>query len=164
MRAALCAAMIAACVGCSNLSARPADLNASINDRSIPIEVSGPHSRERARTVIRFLKAFASSDPNELKETVTADFTWHLHVGEGDFRGRTVSGVDGIMQVKEERRSDWSNVNYSNIRLFVADNRVVQTYRVTGDSRRYGAFDANGVDLYLVREGRVVIKDSYWKQ
>jgi hypothetical protein len=66
--------------------------------------------------------------------------------------------------VKEERRRDWSNVNYSNIRLYVADNRVLQTYRVTGNSRRYGAFDANGVDLYLVREGRVVIKDSYWKQ
>lgn len=163
IRTALSAAMIAACVGCSGPSVKPASLGVSIGDLSIPIEASGPRARENGAVVVRFLKAFAKSDPRELNETVTADFTWYLHVAEGDFRGRTVSGVNGILRVKEERRSDWSNLNYSNVRIYVAGDRVVQTYRVTGSSRQSGAFDANGVDLYLVRDGRIAIKDSYWK-
>lgn len=164
MRLAFFAAMIAASAGCSGPSVRPVNLNASIGDRSIPIEASGPHGRENAEVAIRFLTAYAHSDPKELKDVVTADFVWHLHAGEGDFRGRTVNGVDGIVQVQEERRNDWSKVNYSDVRFYVVGNQILQTYRVTGISRRSGIFDANGVDLYLVRDGRIAIKDSYWKQ
>lgn len=160
----LSAAMIAACAGCSNTSVKPQTFNASIGDRSIPIEVSGPLAQENAQVAMRFLKAFANSDANELKEAVTTDFVWFLHDGNGDFRGRTVSGVDGIIQVKKERSNDWSNVTYSDVHFYVVGNRIVQTYRVTGNSRQFGPFDANGVDLYLVRDGRIAIKDSYWKQ
>jgi hypothetical protein len=75
-----------------------------------------------------------------------------------------VSGVGAMIGILQERRLAWRDVRYADVRLIASDDRVFQTYRVTGNDLESGPFDATGIDLYEIRNGKITLKDSYWKQ
>lgn len=159
----LCVA-IATCSGCSANISGTLGIVTSAGNQSVAVEATGPFGRKNTDLVMRFLTAFAKKDSVSMSKTVTSDFIWHLHTTDGDYRGRTVIGVESVMRVLEERRIDWRNVKYTDVKFYISNDRIVQTYRVQGLSNRFGEFDANGVDLYTIRDHRIARKDSYWKQ
>jgi ketosteroid isomerase-like protein len=153
-------AIALACTSCTSPSVK------SLRIMGQPVEIEAPdaHAFASASLVARFLEDFATADSAGLTAVVSDDFTWHLHTRRGDYRGRTVSGVGAMIGILQERRSAWRDVRYADVRLIASGDRVFQTYRVTGHDLESGPFDATGVDLYEIRDGKITLKDSYWKQ
>ena len=153
-------AIALACASCASHSVK------SLRIMGQPVEIEAPdaHAFASASLVAQFLEGFATADSAALTAVVSDDFTWHLHTRRGDYRGRTVSGVGAMIGILQERRLAWRDVRYADVRLIASDDRVFQTYRVTGNDLESGPFDATGIDLYEIRNGKITLKDSYWKQ
>ena len=153
-------AIALACASCTSPSVK------SLRIMGQPVEIEAPdaHAFASASLVARFLEGFATADSAALTAVVSDDFIWHLHTRRGDYRGRTVNGVGAMIGILQERRSAWRDVRYADVRLIASGDRVFQTYRVTGNDLESGPFDATGIDLYEIRNGKITLKDSYWKQ
>lgn len=148
------------CAGCASPSVK------ALRIMGQPVEIEAPddHAFASATLVARFLEGFATADSAALSAVISDDFTWHLHTRQGDYRGRTVSGVGSMIGILQDRRLAWREVRYADVRLIASGNRVLQTYRVTGIDLESGPFNATGIDLYEIRDGKIRLKDSYWKQ
>ena len=125
---------------------------------------TGTVSQEMADDLMtRFGKGFFRADPDLLRACVTDDFCWHLHEGPEVPRGRTVRGVDAVVEVIRWRREHWLDVRYDDVHVTTDGTQIVQTFRVSGIDEHGHRFDCRAVDLYPVRDGLVAAKDSYWK-
>lgn len=113
----------------------------------------------------RFGRAFFSSDAARLEEVLAPDACWQFAIGSLP-QGRVRHGVEGFLQGKRENEALFADLRYDDVlgRPF-GDDGIVLTYRVSGRRRADGsALDARGVELITVRDGRLVLKDVYWKQ
>lgn len=109
-------------------------------------------------------KGFNSGDANAVMACVTEDFEWILASGPDAPHGRVVRGRESVAATMAARAKEIPEMRFSETDLIYAGDRVVGTYRVTGryaDGRR---IDARGCDIYVIRDGKISRKDSYWKQ
>lgn len=109
-------------------------------------------------------KGFNAANVDAILECVTDDFEWILAAGPDAPHGKIVRGRDGVAATMAERAREISELRFSETDLIYAGDRVIGTYRVTGryaDGRR---IDARGCDIYVIRDGKIARKDSYWKQ
>jgi ketosteroid isomerase-like protein len=112
----------------------------------------------------RLGKGFNNHDVNAILECVTEDFEWILAEGPDAPHGKIVRGREGVAAAMAERAKAIPELRFSETDLIYAGGRVIGTYRVTGryaDGRR---IDARGCDVYVIRDGKIARKDSYWKQ
>ena len=116
------------------------------------------------RIMNEFSIAYLKSDREALAAVLTDDFVWHVHDGEDSAHGKTYHGVDAMLTVLAQRAEDWSDTSYSEIEFHASGDRVFQQFRVKGNDRRFGRFDSYGIDIYVIRDGRIASKDSYWKR
>jgi len=113
----------------------------------------------------RFGAAFFRRDLGALAEVVTDDFEWRFAIGGDDPHGRVYRGVAGVETGFAERDRLLASARYDEVRTTaLADGRVLMEYRVTGTFAGGGAFDLMGVELLAFRNGRLALKDVYWKQ
>lgn len=109
-------------------------------------------------------KGFNAANVDAILECVTDDFEWILAAGPDAPHGKIVRGRDGVAATMAERAQEIPELRFSETDLIYAGDRVIGTYRVTGryaDGRR---IDARGCDIYVIRDGKIARKDSYWKQ
>ncbi len=109
-------------------------------------------------------KGFNSGDVDAILECVTDDFEWILAAGPDAPHGKIVRGREGVAATMAARAKEIPELRFSETDLIYSGDRVVGTYRVTGryaDDRR---IDARGCDIYVIRDGKIARKDSYWKQ
>ncbi len=109
-------------------------------------------------------KGFNATNVDAILECVTDDFEWILAAGPDAPHGKIVRGRDGVAATMAERAREIPELRFSETDLIYAGDRVIGTYRVTGryaDGRR---IDARGCDIYVIRDGKIARKDSYWKQ
>lgn len=112
----------------------------------------------------RFMRAYAKADHEGLREVLSEDFVWHQHVGPDSPYGATIRGVDAMVETIKWRQSNWSNVRYDDMNIVTTPELIVQTFRVSGTDEHGIHFDCRAVDLYPVRDGRLTMKDTYWKR
>jgi len=113
----------------------------------------------------RFGKAFFSRDRALLAETVTDDVQWHFAIGSDGPHGRVRIGVDGILQGIQENDALFERLRFTDVVCHaVGADRIVMTYLLDGKHRDGDAFSLRGIELITVRDGRVAVKDVYWKQ
>ncbi len=113
----------------------------------------------------RFRQAYARADGDALRDVVAEDFVWHQHVATTtDDRptGRVLRGVDALLEEIAWRSEHWQEVNYEGLEERATADLMVQTFTISGkeDGVR---FHAKAVDLYPVKDGRISMKDTYWK-
>jgi len=109
-------------------------------------------------------KGFNAGDVAAVLECVTDDFEWILAGGPEAPHGKIVRGREAVAATITARAREIPELRFSETDLIYAGDRVVGTYRVTGrysDGRR---IDARGCDIYVIRDGKIARKDSYWKQ
>ena len=115
----------------------------------------------------RFGKAFNAGDAADILECVTDDFEWWLHEGPEAPHGRVVRGRAALEAELAARKTRYRELRFSETEVTVAGERVVGTFRARGahaEGVNFGAaIDVRGCDLYVLREGRIARKDSYWK-
>lgn len=120
-------------------------------------------SEEADELMSRFSRAFVSADAEGLAQCLAQDFVWHLHEGPDSPHGRTVEGIEGMLQVLRDRKENWQDVRYSDVSVSTDGSLIIQTFRVSGRDSQGRNFDVRAVDLYPVEGGRIKAKDSYWK-
>ena len=109
-------------------------------------------------------KGFNSGDANAVMECVTEDFEWILASGPDAPHGRGVRGRESVAATMAARAKESPEMRFSETDLIYAGDRVVGTYRVTGRYADGRKIDARGCDIYVIRDGKISRKDSYWKQ
>lgn len=113
----------------------------------------------------RFGKAFNAGDIDAILDCVTADFRWIMARGPQAPHGRVVEGREALRTALAERGQELADVRFSDAQVFAAGDRVIGTFRMTATRRADGAaVDLRGCDIYVVRDGLIASKDSYWKQ
>ena len=124
-----------------------------------------PASLDETRRIMNeFSAAYVKRDQDGLKKVLSEDFVWYVHDGTDTARGAANQGVDGLLEVLNQRQTNWSDVAYSDIEFYASGDKVFQQFRVRGVDSEKGAFDTFGIDVYVIRDGKIVSKDSYWKR
>ncbi len=114
-----------------------------------------------------FKRAFANADADGLAKVLTDDFVWHMHWFPGDApapTGHVVQGADAMVAEINWRRENWSEVRFEGVSESYVDDLVVQTFTISGLDHDGQRFEVDAVDLYRVVDGRLALKDTYWKQ
>ena len=111
-----------------------------------------------------FGKAWMKGDVEGILACVTDDFEWRQATGTDDPAGRIVTGKEGLRQALAERDVSFADLTYSENKVEVFGDRIVQTFRISGTTPDGKPADWRGCDLYHVRDGKLAYKDSYWKQ
>lgn len=110
----------------------------------------------------RFFEAFNTGDFDRIWPTVTDDFEWRLPAGPG----APYTSAKGEAAFREAYTRRWAflkHFNAVNEVVFVSGDRVYQHYRVSGTGPDGAAVDFTGLDFYIVRDGKIALKDAYNK-
>lgn len=122
---------------------------------------------DKAATALmqRFGKAYFSRDRAKLAEVITEDAEWHFAFGADAPHGRVRKGIAGFMQGMAENDALFEQLKFNDVKCHgLGPDRLVMTYVVDGKYRGGAAFTLRGVELVTAREGRVAMKDVFWKQ
>ncbi len=111
-----------------------------------------------------FGKAFNRGDIDGILACVTDDFEWRLAAGPDAPDGRIVRGKEAVRAALEERDREIAEMRFSETSVAVAGDTVFGCFRATGKTRDGQPIDRRGVDIYRIRDGKIALKDSYWKQ
>lgn len=121
-------------------------------------------SNEVALQLLKKLgKGFNNGDVNAILECVTDDFEWILAEGPDAPHGKIIRGRDAVSATMAARTKEMPELRFSETEVMYAGDRVIGTYRVTGRYADGCKIDARGCDVYVVRDGKIARKDSYWK-
>lgn len=112
----------------------------------------------------RFGKAFNRGDIDGILACVTDDFEWRLAAGPDAPDGKVVRGKEAVRAALEDRDREIAEMRFSETEVTVSGDRIFGTFRATGRTRDGRAIDRRGLDIYRVRDGKIALKDSYWKQ
>ena len=110
----------------------------------------------------RFFEAFNTGDFDRVWATDTDDFEWRLPTGPGA-PYPSAKGEAAFRDAYTKRWAFLKHFNAVNEVVFVGGNRVYQHYRVSGTGPDGRAVDFGGVDFYIVRDGKIALKDAYNK-
>ena len=129
-----------------------------------------PMTDEMAGAIMsRFGKAFFKKDATLLADVLTPDAEWHFAFGPDAPHGRVRRGVDGFLAGARENDSMFEHLRFDQIVCrALGDDRIVMTYLLDGRHRaaegRGAAFALRGVELISLRDGKIALKDVFWKQ
>lgn len=124
----------------------------------------GDHDKQVMALLREFGKAFNRGDIDEILACVTEDFEWRLAGGPDAPDGRIVRGKDEVRAALEERDRETAEMRFSETEVTIAGDKVFGSFRATGRARDGRAIDRRGLDVYAVRDGKIALKDSYWKE
>jgi len=110
-----------------------------------------------------FGKAFNAADADGVLAQVTDDFEWRLHEGPDAPHGAIVKGREAVRAALEARARAIESLRFSETEVLFGDDHVVGRFRATGAYRNGRPIDVRGLDLYAFRDGKIAVKDSYWK-
>jgi ketosteroid isomerase-like protein len=118
-----------------------------------------------AQVVAQFAGAYFSKDRVRLAGAITKDAEWHFAFGNDGPHGRVRVGLDGFLQGIAENEALFERLRFDEVlvRAF-GDSQIVMTYLANGRYREGEAFALRGIELITVRNGRVAVKDVFWKQ
>src|SRR5262249_6805171 len=101
----------------------------------------------------RFGKAFNKADVEEIAACVTEDFEWRL-CDDGFPSGTVLRGRDALRAHFGDKSKAHREARYSEARIHRSDDKLFDTFRVTGIDHAGKPFDRYGIDLYELREGK----------
>lgn len=121
--------------------------------------------QNQAMDVLRaFGKAFNKGDVDAILECVTDDFEWRLAEGPDAPDGKIVKGKEAVRAALEERDRTTKSMRFSETSVHFAGETVIGCFRATGEMTDGTEIDQRGVDIYQFRDGKISVKDSYWKR
>ncbi len=129
-------------------------------------DVAAPAEAAAGTVTVALLKeisaAFNSRDVERILSHFTEDAVFTMASGPEPV-GRTVAGKAAIRQVLADRFKVIPDMHWKREYEYVAGNRAVTVWRVTGKGADGLALDYQGCDLYEFRGDKVCRKDTYWK-
>ena len=120
--------------------------------------------QEKTMSLLRhFGKAFNKGDIEGILECVTEDFQWRLAEGPDAPDGKVVSGKDAVRAALQERDLTTKEIKFSETSIHFTEEKVFGCFRATGELNDGTVVDQRGIDIYTFRDGKIAVKDSFWK-
>lgn len=116
----------------------------------------------RVGTLKAFLEAFNRHDVEAVMEFFTEDCVFETPRG-ADPWGRRLEGKEQVREGIEARFAGIPDIHYGKDRHWVSGERGVSQWTITGTDTSGAEVEVRGCDLFELRDGKIVRKDSYWK-
>jgi ketosteroid isomerase-like protein len=124
-----------------------------------------PSPAERDVLLTAFSKALFARDVEGIYRTVTPDFVWRLPVGPDAPVAREISSPEQLAAHLDGRERMYDGMRFRDVVYHHAPDATFMTFRVVAKRKDGGAsVDALGMERYLFRDGRIALKDAYWKR
>ena len=112
-----------------------------------------------------FASAYFSGDRRRLEEVITEDAEWHFAFGRDAPHGRVRRGVEGFMLGMQENAGLFERLRFNDVVIrALGEDQIVMTYLAEGRRHDGEPFALRGIELITVRDGRLTMKDVFWKQ
>lgn len=113
-------------------------------------------------TLKQMLEAFNRHDLDAIMNFFSDDCSFDFPRGPETW-GQRFIGKDQVRGALAGRFKDIPDVHYGDDRHWVAGDRGVSEWTLTGTTASGVVVKVRGCDLWEFRDGKVVRKDSYWK-
>jgi ketosteroid isomerase-like protein len=110
----------------------------------------------------RVLEAFNRHDLDTIMSFFTDDCVLNMPRGPAP-GGRRAVGKSAVRALLATRFEGLPDVHYGDDRHFVAGDRGVSEWLLTGTTRAGERVEVRGCDLFEFRGDKISRKDSYWK-
>jgi ketosteroid isomerase-like protein len=118
-------------------------------------------AHERDPLFKAFGRAFFKRDVAQLYEVVTSDFVWATHDGESVSH---VTGREAVGRQLEHLARSRTGTRFHDVVYHHAPEATFMTFRLTATDAATGRpIEAEGVERYTFRDGRIALKDVYLK-
>jgi uncharacterized protein (TIGR02246 family) len=107
-------------------------------------------------------EAFNSRDVDRIASFFAEDCTFLMARGP-EAVGRRVHGKDAVRKVLADRFTVIPDMKWDHVDVFVAGDRAVSVWMVTGKGRDGERLNYRGCDIYEFRGDKILNKDTYWK-
>ena len=136
--------------------------NANLPIKARQIEKETSDETVTVETLERILEAFNRHDRDAIMEYFSDDCFFDFPRGPEPW-GQRFIGKDQVRQALAGRFKGIPDVHYGDDRHWVAGDRGVSEWTLTGTTTSGVSLKVRGCDLWEFRNGKVVRKDSYWK-
>ena len=106
--------------------------------------------------------AFNARDVDRIMAFFADDATFMMARGPEPC-GRRVHGKDAIRQVLAARFKVIPDMRWDHVDVFIAGQRAVSVWTVTGVGQDGERLNYRGCDIYEFRGDKILHKDTYWK-
>jgi ketosteroid isomerase-like protein len=113
-------------------------------------------------TLKTLLDAFNRHDLDRIMEFFSEDATFDMPRGAQPW-GTRYAGKEEVRRGLASRFSGIPDVHYDDDRHWVSGNRAASEWLLTGTSATGEKIRVRGCDLFEIRKGKIIRKDSYWK-
>lgn len=113
-------------------------------------------------TLEAFLAAFNRHDLDAIMDFFSEDCSFDFPRGPHPW-GRRAVGKEEVRALLKTRFAGIPDVSYTDAEHWVAGDRAVSRWRLTGTKPTGEKVDVRGCDLLDLRDGKITRKDSYWK-
>jgi ketosteroid isomerase-like protein len=119
--------------------------------------------RDRTLEMLREIAAgFDTHDVERIMTHVAPDAVFESPRGPDPW-GRRFEGRDAVRAAFESRFAGIPDVRYQEDEHFTDGDRGASRWHLTGTTTDGQRLDLHGCDLWTIRDGLIVLKDSYWK-
>lgn len=119
--------------------------------------------KQAMAALVAFGKAFNKGDVEGILGQVTDDFEWRVHEGPQAPDAGVVKGREAVRAELAKRAERIDSLRFSETEVLFGDDHVVGRFRATGAYKDGTPIDVRGVDVYSFQDGKISVKDSYWK-
>ncbi len=119
-----------------------------------------------ATVTIEFLQAFADAwnrhDVDALMSFMTDDCVFEASAGP-EICGERSEGREAVRRAFAEVWATFPDAHWGNAHHFVCGDRAVSEWTFTGTRRDGTRVEVHGCDLFVLRNGKIALKNSYRK-
>ena len=110
----------------------------------------------------RFADAWNRHDLEALMSMMTDDCVFEASAGP-QVAGQRSEGREAVRAAFAAVFETFPDAHWGNARHFIAGNRAVSEWTFTGTPKDGTRVEVNGCDLFTLRDGKIVVKNSYRK-
>ncbi|MBA4491481.1 nuclear transport factor 2 family protein [Paracoccus sp. S1E-3] len=118
-------------------------------------------------TTLELLDKFAAGwnahDVDALLDCMTDDGVFYGSAGTGP-DGATSRGKDELRKSYAALWATFPDAAWNDVTHFVSGDRAVTEWRFTGTKTDGSKVDVRGCDVFLIRDGKIAVKDTFRKQ
>ena len=125
--------------------------------------MNDPAPAVTADTVAAIVDAFNRHDVDAIMGYCAADMVWTMARGPHPW-GRRFEGAAAVRDALVERFRSIPDARWEDRGNWVSGEVGVSEWKLTGTTAKGERLELLGCDLWRFRDGKVVGKDTYWKQ